>query len=135
MGFFKGSLPFPEPSQKNSLSRQTSSVATRIETHEDALFKLKPKFLEVIQGVEKTYQSRTVFTFKEVATLLSKYIIGRRADIFDIRNLKVALVSADPLGEALEVPAFHRNQIHTLMRHQMIPIKARRSTQRCTTEP
>ena len=40
MGFFKGAFPFLEPSQKNSLSRQTSSVATQIETHERTLFRL-----------------------------------------------------------------------------------------------
>ena len=90
MGFFKGAFPFLEPSQKNSLSRRTSSVATRIETHEGTLFRLKPKFLKVIQGVERCYQSRKVFTFKEVTKLLAKYIFSRKDNIFDTRNLTVA---------------------------------------------
>ena len=133
MGFFREAFPFLEPSQKNSLSRRTSSEATRIETHERTLFKLKPKFLRVIQSVERYYQSQKVFTFKEVAKLLSKYICSRKDSIFDIRNLTVALVSTDPLGEAFELQAFHRNQIHGLMLKQMTPTTTRRNPRRCTT--
>ena len=48
MGPTKGAFPFLEPSQENSLSRRTSSIATRREIHERTLFKLESKFLGVI---------------------------------------------------------------------------------------
>ena len=53
--------------------------------------------------------------------LLSKYILSRKDEIFDPRNIKVALVGKDPIGEAFGVKAFHRCQVNSLLRSQLIP--------------
>ena len=53
--------------------------------------------------------------------LISKYILARKDEIFDARNIKVTLVETDPIGAALGVKSFHRCQIYTLVRSQLIP--------------
>jgi len=63
-----------------------------------------------------------VVTFKEVADLLSKYIIARKDHLFDARNILVALVEKDPLGEVFGVKAFHRKQTSYLISKQLQPI-------------
>ena len=42
---------------------------------------------------------------------LSKYILSRKDHIFDPRNIKLALVENDPIGDAFGVKAFHRCQV------------------------
>ena len=125
-----GVFPLLEPSQESSLSRRTSSIATRREIHERTLFELESKFLEVIQSVERYYQSRKNFTIKEVAGLLAKYICSRRDRIIDMRNPTVALVSKDPLGKAFGLQAFHRTQLHGLMLKHMTLTTTRRNPRR-----
>ena len=114
-------LEFP---QENSLSRQTSSIATQDKT----LFELKPKFLEVIKIVSRN--SRKYFTIMEVTRLLAKYIYHRYDKIIDLRNPTVALVSEDPLGEAFELQAFHRSQLRSLILRHMSSVTTRRNPQR-----
>ena len=128
MGPTKGACPLLEPSQENSLSRQTSSIATRREIHERILFELESKFLEVIQSVSR--KSRKYFTITEVTRLLVKYIYHRQDKIIDLRNPTVALVSEDPLGEAFELQAFHRTQLRSLMLRHMSSTTTRRNPQR-----
>jgi hypothetical protein len=40
---------------------------------------------------------------------------------FDNRNIKIAHVETDPLGIAFNVKVFHRTQVTTLLRNQLIP--------------
>ena len=53
---------------------------------------------------------------------MSKYILSRKDDIFDPRNIKLAIVANDPIGDAFGVKAFHRCQVNNLLRSQLIPV-------------
>ena len=85
-------------------------------------FHLRPKFLKLIQSMSGVGQGRTIFGFREVTELLSEYIRIKRHSIFDIRNIKIALIHNDPLGEAFNVQAFHRGQVENLLRSQLFPV-------------
>jgi len=63
-----------------------------------------------------------VVSFKEVADLLSKYIIGKKDHLFDARNILVALVENDPLGAVFGVKAFHRKQTAYFINQQLLPV-------------
>ena len=86
------------------------------------LFQLRPKLLRIIQSVRGVGQERSIFTFEEATTLLSRYIISRKHIIFDDRNIKVAIIHNDPLGEAFGVRAFQRIQVSNLLRSQLLPV-------------
>lgn len=66
---------------------------------------------QVVQLVPGTDPKQTIFSYEEVTLLLSKYILSRKDDIFDPRNIKLALVANDPIGDAFGVKAFHRCQV------------------------
>jgi len=72
--------------------------------------------------VEGQTETQTVFTYDEVTLLLSKYILARKDNLFDPRNIKLALVKSDPLGTAFNVAAFHRSQVNTLLKSQLLPV-------------
>lgn len=101
---------------------RTANISTAIFTDKNAKFTLKPKFLTVVQSVPGTNPTKTVFTYEEVTLLLSKYILSRKNEIFDPRNIKLALVQNDPIGDAFGVRAFHRCQVNNLLRSQLIPV-------------
>ena len=73
-------------------------------------FKLQPNFLKVIRSVEGSDPIKTIFSYEEIIEHFSSYIVSKRNEIFDPRNLKLALVRNDPLGVAFNVSAFHRCQ-------------------------
>ena len=84
-------------------------------------YELKPPLLGVFRTMDEIDQTKTRFTYEEVTTIFSKYILKHKDRLFDRRNIQVALVENDPLGAALHVRAFHRSQVHTLLRTQLTP--------------
>jgi len=99
----------------------TANISTQVVTDKQAKFKVKPKFLEVLRSLPSTDQKKTIFTYEEVTLLLSTYILEHKNKFFDTRNIKLAIVKGDPLGEAFGVTAFHRCQVNNLLRAQLIP--------------
>ena len=85
-------------------------------------FRLKPLFLAVIRSVDEVNQKQTIFTYEEISRSLARYILTKRDSLFDQRNPRVALVRDDLLGAAFGVSAFHRCQLRTLLRAQLIPV-------------
>ena len=57
----------------------------------------------------------------QVTLLLSTYILKHKNRFFDTRNIKLAMVKGDLLGEAFGVSAFHRCQVNNFLRDQLIP--------------
>ena len=57
----------------------------------------------------------------QVTLLLSTYILKHKNRLFDTRNIKLAFVKGDLLGEAFGVSAFHRCQVNNFLRDQLIP--------------
>jgi len=50
-------------------------------------------------------------TYQDISTNLSHYILARKEALFDNRNIMVAIVKNDPLGDVFKVRAFHRDQV------------------------
>ena len=113
--------PIPAPTSLRVI--KTVNISTVIFTNKNAKFTLKPKFLRVIQSVPDIDMEQTVYTYGEVCLLLSKYMLSKSDEIFDQRNVRLALVSGTLLGEAFGVTAFHRCQVNNLLRGQLIPVK------------
>lgn len=85
-------------------------------------FELKSEFRAVLASLPDFDQSRTRFSYEEVTLLLSKYILSKKETFFDPRNIKLALVANDPLGQAFQVNSFHRCQVTSLLRKQLIHV-------------
>ena len=104
------------------ISVRTASITTNTQTNKGSKFQLKPLFLEVVRTVAEVNPKQTVFTYEEITSILSKYILSKKNTLFDKRNIKLALVENDPLGIAFNVAAFHRCQVNSLLRTQLIPV-------------
>ena len=121
-------------------------MATQVYIDKKAEFTLKPKFLEVVRSLPNTDPKQTVFSYEEVlflsefrpedyfffcqvTLLLSTYIFAHKEKFFDCRNIKLAMVAGDPLGEAFGVRAFHRCQVNNLLKNQLIPLPESNGTE------
>jgi len=82
---------------------------------------VKPLFLKVLRQVRGVNPTQVVFSYREVTSYLSQYILDNKDKFFDNRNIKIAHVEGDPLGIAFNVKVFHRTQVTTLLRNQLIP--------------
>jgi len=90
-----------------------------------ARFKLKEKFREVLLSTKNDGKDQTIFRYDEVTALFARYILSRRMDLFDPRNIKLAFVKNDPLGEAFGVNSFHRLQVTNLINQQLILVPSK----------
>lgn len=122
----------PRDSQQNQkIKRPASSTTAHLTTGTERLtvdtpsYELKLPLLRVFQTMEQFDQAKMIFTYQEITDRLSTYILKHKDRLFDKRNISVALVENDPLGIALQVRAFHRSQIHTLLQPQLIPVHPR----------
>jgi len=118
----RSQLPRGPPQTAPPTTVRTASITTNVQTNKDTKFRLKPLFLEVVRTVDEVNPKQTVFTYEEITSILSKYILSKKNAIFDTRNIKLALVENDPLGKAFGVTAFHRCQVNALLRTQLIPV-------------
>ena len=121
-------LEAPRDNQPQQQSQQqppriirTANSSTAIYTDKNAKFTLKPKFLKVVQLVPGADPKQRIFSYEDVTILLTKYILSRKDTMFDTRNIKLALIADDPLGDAFGVKAFHRCQVNNLLKKQLIP--------------
>ena len=85
-------------------------------------FKLSAKLWSLFYSAA-LISTQKLFLFKEAASLLSIYIVSRKEQLFDPRNIFVAIVDQDPLGEVFEVSAFHRSQVFYFLRKHLIPVE------------
>jgi len=99
----------------------TANISTNVVLDKKAKFTCKPKFLLVLRTMPDVDKNKTVFTYEEVTLLLSTYILRNKQRFFDTRNIKLAMVKGDLLGDAFGVNAFHRCQVNNLLRGQLIP--------------
>ena len=79
--------------------------------------------MQVLRSVQDTPQNKAVFTYNEITSYLSEYILDNQAKFFDKRNIKVAHVENDILGIAFGVKVFHRTQVTALLQKQLIRFK------------
>ena len=67
-------------------------------------------------------KNQTIFSFKEITKLVSGYIIKNKLRLFDKRNVKVCIVTNDPLGDIFGLDFFHHCQFPNLLMKQLIPV-------------
>ena len=88
----------------------------------DCRFSCKEKLLLLIRTLPEIDKNQTVFSYKEITKLVSKYIITHKLRLFDQRNVKVCIVTDDALGAAFGLNYFHRCQLPNLLMDQLIPV-------------
>ena len=98
---------------------------TGTESSEDfkkKLFIIKPPLRRVFETMKGFPKKSVAVPFQVASALLSKYILSRQKDFLDERNIQVAMVRGDPLGEAFACSAFHRCQVGEFLMKQLIEI-------------
>ena len=80
-----------------------------------------PGLLTVIRAVPGTSQRQRVYCYREVAHLLSRYVIMNKRKLFPSGYFRAAFVAGDPLGDALGVDILRRRKVTRLLRSQLSP--------------
>ena len=109
-------------------SNTAPTIPTRIQPpkpfNTNGQYEVTPALLKALQTVEQVDPDQTTFYYKDVSNILSRYIIANKEKLFDLRNIRIALVQDDPLGQAFGVKAFSRTQVTSLLRSQLTPIRS-----------
>ena len=87
----------------------------------------------MLQTLPEVEKDKKIFSFGEITRLFSTYILRNKQRFIDARNIKVAIVKYDLLGEAFGVSAFHRSQVNNLIRGQIIPVTPSSTEKTVTT--
>ena len=89
----------------------------------EARFKVSEALLKALKTVPGFSQQGSVFTYNFIVLMLSKYILMNKQKFFDTRNITLAMVQDDLLGQAFGVRGFHRSQVNGLLMKQLEPIE------------
>jgi hypothetical protein len=88
----------------------------------DGSFRLSPKLEAFVRTLPEYGPEQTAFCYRTLCHSLSRYILSRDDRFFDLRNVRVAVLKGDPLGEALEMEAVARSQITCAIRTLLLPL-------------
>lgn len=97
---------------------QDDAKNNQIYSDEKNTFILHPNLYKVFECLP-SFEKKPSFTYMEIITMFSAYVIMKKKTLFDLRNIKVALVENDPLGTAFGVKSFHRCQSHHFLKKNM----------------
>ena len=79
----------------------------------------KPLLLPIVRSVGAPPDVQ-VMPYREIAKLVTRYILEKADTFFDPRNISVANIRGDPLSAALNVDSIHRTQIHHFTQNGII---------------
>ena len=99
-----------------------ANVSTNTTVDPDCKFSCSERLLMWIKTLPEIDKNQTIFSYKEITKLVSKYIISNKLRLFDQRNVKVCIVTNDPLGAIFELNYFHRCQFPNLLMGQLTPV-------------
>jgi len=85
-------------------------------------YRLKPLLRIALKRMPSFPCHQRTFKYNEICNYLLKYIISYKNDLFDERNIRICMVHNDPLGKAFNVKAFHRCQVTSLLRRNIIAV-------------
>ena len=92
----------------------------------------KPLLLPIVRSVGAPPDVQ-VMPYREIAKLVTRYILEKADTFFDPRNISVANIRGDPLSAALNVDSIHRTQIHHFTQNGIINQKKRKHTHKTST--
>ena len=81
-------------------------------------FHIQPNFQDAI---ETSKTNRKEYTYAEILSLLSRYIIANKHVLYDERNSRIIHSKGTKLGVAFRVNSFHGSQVAHLIETQLLP--------------
>ena len=112
----------PPPTSSQNEGRQTNA-GNRRNFNVEGRYWVRLPLLKVFSKVSGVNPKQVIYMYRDCTSTLSRYILDNKDKFFDIRNIKVAHVEGDLLGDAFDVKVFHRTQVTTLLRRQLVPVE------------
>lgn len=108
--------PYSETSDSSTMNTNKKKKLT--ETCENN-FTLSPLLKEALTTVPFFPCDQPTFKYDEICDYVSRYILHKKENLLDPRNIKLCIVKNDPLGKAFNVNAFHRLQVTCLLKRNI----------------
>ena len=124
----------PHPQINRMRIFRTQNPLAAVDIARQDRFHVKKEFLDVLKTLPGVNLQQQSFTFEEITNLFSKYMLSKQDELFDDRNIKVALIENDPLATALGMKSFHRCQANIILRAQLIPATPSSTTRQAETD-
>jgi hypothetical protein len=90
---------------------------------ENDLCVMKKKLRLVLDGMPDFPKQEFIFTFQDIQKYVTSYVMYKKYFLVDPRNPVIYITKNDPLGDALNVKAFHIAQLENLIRLNITILK------------
>ncbi len=97
-------------------------INKKIKLSNTEYYSLSPLFRDALLSVLFFPYNLQTFTHDEIYSYLGRYIVYKKEQLLDPRNISLCGVKNDPLGKAFNVNAFDRCQVVRLLRQHIIPV-------------
>jgi hypothetical protein len=105
-----------------SIMEREHLVDTSRHIEPEERFRVRQLFMAVLRTLDTVPAGKEIFTYKELSNHISQYVLKNKARFLDDRHIKVVFCDGDQLGMAFRVRTFHRKQVMSLLRSQLIPL-------------
>lgn len=110
--------------RKKKFSKTQENVTPKtVQTIPDEYYMLSPLLKSALSTVPFFPYNLQCFTLNEICNYVGRYIIFKKKQLLDPRNMSLAIVKNDPLGKAFNVNAFDRCQIVKLIKRNILAVK------------
>jgi hypothetical protein len=107
---------------ENQINQREQQMNQQVFKEAEKYFRLKPLFKKALKRMSSFPHHQRTFKYYNICSYLAKYIIYNKHDFIDPRNKNLCIVHNDPLGKAFNVKAFHRSQLTSLLRRNIIAV-------------
>lgn len=110
-----------------SVSRVTPSIAN---FDIEGTYLVNPAFMQALKETGKVATGLTVLPYRFVCNLLADYIMMKKCELIDLRNIRVINAKGDQLSKAFNMDYFSRSQVTSLIRSQLRPVRRSKRLQK-----
>jgi len=115
-------LPEKEPKKKRVGEEITCTSRKFGLIKGSSRFKIKRKFRAMLKTLPEFKKKQKTFAYGELCNFTSAYIHKNKKTLIDERHIPMCFCKNDLMGRAFKVNAFHRDQVSSMIRSQLVAI-------------
>ena len=115
---------------KNSISFPTSILGNNFDV--TAEYYVHPHLMDVVRSTDLFNNRSSVYPYRHIVHAISRYILSKKHEFFDLRNIRIANITNDPLSKAFNVNYLCSFQTNLLIKSNLKLVRRSKRLKRLT---
>lgn len=100
------------------------------EFDKEGSYLVSPAFMKALQETGKVTTQDRILPYRTICRLTSDYIMSKKCDLFDLRNIRIINVKNDQLSKVFNANYLSHSQMASFIRSQLKPVRRSKRLQK-----